>query len=275
MIGRVRHLQEDRLFDCYTAAQGGESLDPRAAAHLAQCAECRARYDELVQFMDDLRQEADEETSAVFTPETLRAQQQHIMRRIEHFGHPARVLSFPGRVVRRHFAPTGRIAPRWTAAAAAAGLFIGVLACLMLVAVVRHQTGGMAMQGAAFTARLLILGAGAVYALIVIVLVRRADAANRLLPMAFWILTAVLEPLIPTLNVISLIRYSPINDVEALSRDQLDLLLAILIGMRSIDNDSTKVRRISTAASSTPSICLKMRRLARFVAASIRTPSMT
>jgi len=127
VIGRVRHLQEDRLFDCYIAAQGGESPDSRAAAHMADCAECRARYDELVQFMDGLRLEADEETAAVFTPETLRAQQQHIMRRIEHLGHPARVLSFPGRVVRRHFAPTGgRIAPRWAAAAAAAGLFIGV-----------------------------------------------------------------------------------------------------------------------------------------------------
>ena len=121
MIGRVRHLQEDRLFDCYTAAQAGELPDPRSAAHIADCAECRARYDELVQFMDGLRQEADEDTAAVFTPETLRAQQQHIMRRIEHLGHPARVLSFPGRVVRRHFAPTaGRFAPRWTAAAAAA-----------------------------------------------------------------------------------------------------------------------------------------------------------
>jgi predicted anti-sigma-YlaC factor YlaD len=127
VIGRARHLQEDRLFDCYTAAQGGELPDARSAAHLAECAECRARYDELVQFMDGLRQEADEDTAAVFTPETLRAQQQHIMRRIEHLGHPARVLSFPGRVVRRHFAPVaGRVAPRWTAAAAAAGLFIGV-----------------------------------------------------------------------------------------------------------------------------------------------------
>jgi len=127
VIGRVRHLQEDRLFDCYTAAQAGELPDPRSAAHIADCTECRARYDELVQFMDGLRQEADEDTAAVFTPETLRAQQQHIMRRIEHLGHPARVLSFPGRVVRRHFAPAaGRIAPRWTAAAAAAGLVIGV-----------------------------------------------------------------------------------------------------------------------------------------------------
>lgn len=127
MIGRARHLAEDRLFDCYTAAQVGDSFDARSAAHLAECAECLARYDELVQFMDGLRRDADEETAAIFTHEALHAQQQHIMRRIEHLGHPARVLSFPGRVVRRHFAPAGgRIAPRWTAAAAAAGLFIGV-----------------------------------------------------------------------------------------------------------------------------------------------------
>jgi len=127
VIGRARHLQEDRLFECYAAEQGGESLDPRAAAHLDECADCRARYDELAHFMDGLRQEADDDTAAVFTPDALRVQQQHIMRRIEHLGHPARVLSFPGRVVRRHFAATGgRVAPRWTAAAAAAGLFIGV-----------------------------------------------------------------------------------------------------------------------------------------------------
>lgn len=127
MIGRARHLHEDRLFECYTAERGGEGLDARAAAHLAECAECRARYDELATFMDGLRQDAGDETDAIFTHDALRVQQQHIMRRIEHLGHPARVLSFPGRVVRRHFASaSGRVAPRWTAAAAAAGLFIGV-----------------------------------------------------------------------------------------------------------------------------------------------------
>jgi predicted anti-sigma-YlaC factor YlaD len=127
VIGRARHLAEERLFDCYTAAQSGDVFDPRSAAHLAECTDCRARYDELVQFMDGLRQDVDEETAAIFTPEALRTQQQHIMRRIEHLGHPARVLSFPGRVVRRHFARAGGgVAPRWAAAAAAAGLFIGV-----------------------------------------------------------------------------------------------------------------------------------------------------
>jgi hypothetical protein len=127
VIGRARHLQEDRLFECYIAEQNGDDLDPRTAAHMADCSECRARYDELATFMDGLREDANEEADAIFTNEALRAQHQHIMRRIEHLGHPARVLSFPGRVVRRHFAATGAgWAPRWTAAAAAAGLFIGV-----------------------------------------------------------------------------------------------------------------------------------------------------
>lgn len=127
MIGRARHLHEDRLFTCYVAAQSGEAVDSRSADHLADCDECRVRYDDLVRFMEQLREDAEAETDVVFTPDQLRAQQQHIMRRIEHLGHPARVLSFPGRVVHRHFAPrSGRVAPRWAAAAAAAGLFVGV-----------------------------------------------------------------------------------------------------------------------------------------------------
>ena len=48
--------------------------------------------------MDDLSVEADAESDAVFTPERLRAQQQQILRRIEHVGRPARVISFPSHV---------------------------------------------------------------------------------------------------------------------------------------------------------------------------------
>ena len=51
--------------------------------------------------MDTLRSEGDAEADDVFTPERLRAQQQQIARRIEHVGRPARVISFPGRIVRR------------------------------------------------------------------------------------------------------------------------------------------------------------------------------
>jgi len=127
VIGRAHHLHEDRLFDCYVAERSGEPVDPPAAEHLADCAECGVRFGELSRFMDGLKSEAEAETDEIFTPERLRLQQQLIARRVEHLGHPARVLSFPARLVRRHFARhAGRLAPRWAAAAAAAGLFVGV-----------------------------------------------------------------------------------------------------------------------------------------------------
>lgn len=127
MIGRAHHLQDDRLFDCYAAERDGSIIDLPAAEHLADCAECRTRYDELLRFMDGLRAEADVETDEIFTSERLRIQQQQIARRLEHLGHAARVLNFPGRLVSRHMTGPGpRLALRWAAAAAAAGLIVGV-----------------------------------------------------------------------------------------------------------------------------------------------------
>lgn len=127
MIGRAHHLHEERLFESYMAARGGAAIDPPVAEHLADCPACGARYAELCAFMDTLREEGEAEADAVFTPERLRAQQQQIARRIEHVGRAARVISFPTRIVRRTIgASSGRMVPRWTAAAAAAGLFVGV-----------------------------------------------------------------------------------------------------------------------------------------------------
>jgi hypothetical protein len=120
------HLAEERLFDSYMAERNGEPIDPPVAEHLADCASCRTRYTELTSFMDTLRREGNAEADAFFTPERLRVQQQHIARRIALVGRPARVLSFPGRIVRRTIdASAARTAPRWIASAAAAGLFIG------------------------------------------------------------------------------------------------------------------------------------------------------
>jgi hypothetical protein len=127
VIHRAHHLQEERLFDSYLAERGGTPIDPPIAEHLADCAGCAARYAELAGFMDTLRRDGDAEADALFTPERLRLQQQQIAHRIALVGRPARVLSFPGRIVRRTIdASTSRTAPRWVAAAAAAGLFIGV-----------------------------------------------------------------------------------------------------------------------------------------------------
>ena len=127
MIHRAHHLQEERLFDSYLAERGGAPIDPPVAEHLADCAACGARYAELTAFMDALRRDGDAEADAIFTPERLRVQQEQITRRIALVGRPARVLSFPGRIVRRTLdASTSRTAPRWVAAAAAAGLFVGI-----------------------------------------------------------------------------------------------------------------------------------------------------
>lgn len=127
MSPRVRHLTEERLFDVYLAERAAEPVDPPSAEHLADCEACGVRYANLVSMMDTVRREGEAEADAVFTPERLHAQEQQIARRIALVGRPARVLSFPGRVVRRTIAvSSSRTAPRWIAAAAAAGLFVGV-----------------------------------------------------------------------------------------------------------------------------------------------------
>lgn len=84
------------------------------------------RYAELVTFLDDMRAVSDAETDAVFTPERLRQQQEQILRRLEHASRSARVISFPGQSGGHTTVVGGRVAPRWLAAAAAAGLFVGV-----------------------------------------------------------------------------------------------------------------------------------------------------
>ncbi len=79
--------------------------------------------------MTSLRQEADADVDALFPADRLRAQQQEIARRLESIGRAARVISFPGSTSARRTHPsTTRLAMRWIAGAAAAGLFVGVAA---------------------------------------------------------------------------------------------------------------------------------------------------
>jgi anti-sigma factor RsiW len=125
-VKRPLHLHDDHLFECYLAQRQGEVADPPTAEHLADCDDCAARYAELALVMDTMRAEGEAETDAIFTPDRLRAQQQQIGRRIEAVGRLARVISFPGRFVQRTIRVSTLRSPRWTAAAAAAGLFLGI-----------------------------------------------------------------------------------------------------------------------------------------------------
>jgi hypothetical protein len=135
MTIRTPHLQDDTFVDCYYAARRGETLDPPSAEHLADCHECARRYSEVGAFLNSLSEEADADVSALFPPERLHAQQVDIARRLELVGRAARVISFPGRAVaaangvpQTRTPLVRRISSRWVAAAAAAGLFVGVAA---------------------------------------------------------------------------------------------------------------------------------------------------
>lgn len=126
-MGRTLHFPDDRLFEAYLAERDGIRVDPPVAEHLDTCPACSARLDELARCMDGLRQDAEAEADAIFTPERLQVQQRQIADRLEHLGQAARIITFPGRLIGRRVARTAaRIAPRWAVAAAAAGLFVGV-----------------------------------------------------------------------------------------------------------------------------------------------------
>jgi hypothetical protein len=126
VIGWNGHLKERRLFECCVAERMGEPLDPRAAEHLAECLVCRQRFVEAADFLDITWSAAESEVDAAFPPERLRAQQQQIAHRLEQLTQSARVISFPGLDARRMPAPVSRVAARWIASAAAAGLFVGI-----------------------------------------------------------------------------------------------------------------------------------------------------
>jgi hypothetical protein len=138
MNTRPPHLQDDTIFDYYYAARRGETLDPPSADHLADCGACASRYSEVSAFLNSLSEDAEAEVSALFPPERLHAQQVDIAKRLELVGRAARVITFPGRAAANASGvPVSstspktsitRIAAPWIAAAAAAGLFVGVAA---------------------------------------------------------------------------------------------------------------------------------------------------
>ena len=92
--------------------------------HLGVCTACRTRFASFTEWLDDVRVDAAAEADEVFPADRLAAQYAQIFRRIEAGERPARVIAFP-----KFSTPlTSRTshASRWIAAAAAAGLIVGV-----------------------------------------------------------------------------------------------------------------------------------------------------
>jgi hypothetical protein len=120
------HVQEHVLAGAALQLLNGEAPALKASAqnHLAACDQCAARLEELSAVLAGERQDVADAADAVFTDGDLQAQQASILARLERERAAARVLAFPARtswMVRRD-----RPATRWLAAAAAAGLLVGL-----------------------------------------------------------------------------------------------------------------------------------------------------
>jgi hypothetical protein len=125
ILNRLRlnsHLDDAAMAAIWTesALAGRRAEHP----HLGVCTVCRTRFTSFSEWLEDLRADATAEADAVFPAERLAAQHAQIFRRLEAAERPARVIAFP-----KFSGPlTGRSshASRWIAAAAAAGLMVGV-----------------------------------------------------------------------------------------------------------------------------------------------------
>jgi hypothetical protein len=121
-VRRRSHVSDDRLV---AVATDGPSASEQA--HFDACAVCAARRARLESLLLEVVNTAAAETDALFTTDRLTTQRARILQRVGIDGRPARVIAFP-----RHGTSDSRLfrtrpSSRWVAAAAAAGLAVGLV----------------------------------------------------------------------------------------------------------------------------------------------------
>ena len=77
------HPSDQELLDWYFDHPGNGEAGRPLSPHMAACSTCAQRYAELARELDLLAVEGEHEADALFTPEILAVQRQHVMRRIE------------------------------------------------------------------------------------------------------------------------------------------------------------------------------------------------
>jgi hypothetical protein len=122
-----RHLREDVLAIVAIELLNGDapSLEPAGLDHLTHCARCTARLEGLQQALAADRQDTSAVADAHFSEARLDGQRDAILDRLVRERAQARVLAFPTTPA-PWMARRDRPAMRWLAAAAAAGLLIGL-----------------------------------------------------------------------------------------------------------------------------------------------------
>jgi anti-sigma factor RsiW len=124
-----QHLDDNVLIRRYLADRGLSALEASDEAplrHLAHCPACEARYEALRAAFDDTREAALADAEAVCTAERMDRQRERILRRVDALQSGPRVLPFPAAGQAGHAAPQPRVFRRWVAAAAVAGLLVGL-----------------------------------------------------------------------------------------------------------------------------------------------------
>lgn len=123
----TRHLSDSQLVVAcqpvpeHTAHPGHGYLD-----HLESCASCRTRHDAVARMLDEARRTAELDAEDAFPLERLAQQRDRILARVDDLCRAGKVLTFPHTHVRS--VPTqASHRSRWVAAAAAAGLVVGLL----------------------------------------------------------------------------------------------------------------------------------------------------
>lgn len=150
------HLSDDRLIEL--GATGTPSSSEQQ--HLGACAACEARRAANARLLEELSIAAHEDGDAVFTAERLARQQTRILQRIEQELRPARVIAFPAAADVAPVAARRRPqASRWIAAAAVAGLLVGLAAGRLGPETRRALGGGRQVASTAPAARAVGTGA--------------------------------------------------------------------------------------------------------------------
>ena len=129
MFAVKRHLDDNVFIRRYLADRGLAALDASDEGplrHLAHCPACEARYQALRAAFDETREAAILETDAACSADRMERQRDRILRRVNTLHAGPRVLPFPAAGQNGHAASQPRVIRRWVAAAAVAGLLVGL-----------------------------------------------------------------------------------------------------------------------------------------------------
>jgi hypothetical protein len=130
-----RHLDDSALIHRYLADRGIEALEVNDEAllrHLVQCAACEARYVALQAAFEATRDAAIAQADEALSASRLATQRDRILRRIDAQYAGPRVLAFPAAGQAAATTRQPHLVRRWIAAAAVAGLVIGLTAGRLL-----------------------------------------------------------------------------------------------------------------------------------------------